>query len=496
MRFPRLCLVALAAGFGVTVEVAAQSLERLRKPQNSALSLPLGQGLDFVHSAEPLGKSRFRLRALNRSQDIVHPTLGAGSAYTGLYGIGYGVSDGMDVTFQLPFFLDSAGGLNKFGTGDPVVGIKWARPARLPAAVYKGFQILIGLPLGFKEEVALDRDGGVRPFSNGALDVGLQMLLDMHLQRLSLFFNGGLFRSGNADVLTQLVYSVGVEFGRTSRWASFNAEYQARVSVAAQSRAAGVLKIGTRIHLFRGVELELNREFGFNDHPVDQATTFGIRTHGFLTGLRRLESHIAIYQPPPKPKRLYEPEQVLRIGILDFAGFESYGAGHRLVEKVKSKLAPHDSLEIVDLASFKGVERGATLSPMEVLDLGRKAGVDVVVTGTVSDYDVDRFSGLKIPFLLELPETEVKVSLRYRVMWFTGPARLEMEAYNQQVWGRGVIRKRPRLLPADRRDITVQRLSAEIEGVHEAALDDLVGNLLASMATQFSWVPPEFDARF
>ena len=134
---------------GLCREAIAQDMSLLRRPRNGAISAPMGQGLDLVHSAEPLGKGRFRLRVMNRSNSIVVPELGAGSVYSGGYGVGYGFSDGMELNFMVPFLLDSAGGLNKYGTGDPVLGIKLSRPGRLPANFYTGYQILLGLPLGF-----------------------------------------------------------------------------------------------------------------------------------------------------------------------------------------------------------------------------------------------------------------------------------------------------------------------------------------------------------
>ena len=485
-------LVVAAALAGLHEPAAAQDLTLLQQPRNSAFSMPVGQGLNFVHSAEPLGKSRFRLRAVNRTQRITVPQLGDGSTYTGLYGIGYGFSNSIDLGLTVPFFLDSVAGLSKYGTSDPVVVVKWATPTKIPAGIYRAFQMSIGLPLGFKGETGIDRVGGVRPFSNEAVDIGLQFLMDLHFSFVSVYLNGGLFRSGNIDVPTQLAYGVGLEQGRRNRWVSFNAEYETRIVTAEQSRAASVFKVGARLHLLRGVELELNREFGFQDYPSNSATTLGIRTHGYLTGRRRLESRIALYQPPPKPKRIYEPEKVLRIAILDFEGFEDYRAGERLTDRIKALLAPHDSLEVVDPKEYSGVRSTGTLSPPEAIQLGRQLGVDVVISGEVSRYDTDRFAGLKVPFVFELPETEVSLTMRYRVMWFTSPTKTEMEAFTQEVSAAGSVRKRLRLLPADRPDITVRRSAQEIESVHEKALDNLVGKLLASMATQFSWIPPDF----
>lgn len=474
-------------------DAGSQELQLLRQRTNSAIAIPAAQGLDLIHGAEPLGKGRFRLRSLNRSHSVAVPELGNGSVYTGYHTIAYGVSNQLDLGLVVPFLLDSAGGFNKYGSGDPVLSVKWARPGAIPAASYTGFQLLLGLPLGYKGEHALDAIGGIRHFSNEALDIGLEGLLDVHFRKLSVLLNGGLFRSGNPEVVTQLVYGIGLEGWRSSRWVSANAEYQARVAFAQQSRADNVLKVGLRLQTVRGIELELAREFGFLDHPTRSLMTVGVRTHGYLTGgRRRFESRVALYKPPPPPKRLYEPDKVLRIAIVGFAGFEEYRAGERLVEKIRTRLEPHDSLEVVDLRAYTGVPQHGVLTPRQSLDLARKLNVDVVLTGLVSEYDVDRFHGLNLPYVLEVPETEVAVGLRYRVMWFADAARTDMEAFTEEVVGRGLLRKRVRLLPADRQDITVSRSAMDLARVHESALDDLAGKLLASMARNFSWIPPDF----
>jgi hypothetical protein len=471
---------------------AAQDLELLQRPTNSAITIPAGQGLDLIGSAEPLGKGRFRLRTLNRSHDVDVPELGNGSAYTGYYSLAYGFSPSIDLSLVVPFLMDSAGGFNKYGTGDPVFGIKWARPGTIPSDTYTALELLIGLPFGYKGEHALDQIGGIRQFSSSAMDMGFQALLDLHFRKVSIFANGGLFRPGNPEVVTQMVYGLGLEAFRGSRWVSANVEYEARIAFASQSRAANVLKFGLRLHAFRGLEIELGREIGFLDHPTRSLTTIGLRTHGYLTGRRRFEPRFSLYQPTPPPKRSYEPDQVLRIAVVDFAGYEQFAAGRRLVDKIRTRLEPHDSLEVVDLAAYTGVPMKGALTPREAIELARKIGVDVVVTGTVSNYHIDRFAGLRVPFVFELPETEVEVGLRYRVMWFASSDRTDMEAFTEQIVGKSSLRKRVRLLPADQRDITVSRTAAELARVHEAALDNVVTNLLASMARSFSWIPPDF----
>ena len=184
---------------------------------------------------------------------------------------------------------------------------------------------------------------------------------------------------------------------------------------------------------------------------------------------------------------------MLRIAIVDFAGFEEFQAGRRLVEKIKTELEPHDSLEVVDVRRYADVPHTGFLKPRQALELARKLNVDVVVTGAVDQFEMNRFAGHQIPYVIYLPEAKVKLELRYRVMEFFDVEKREMQAYSETIAGTGVMRKRPRLIPVDRRDITATASAAELQMVQDAALDDLVGNLLASMAHQFPWVPPDFQ---
>lgn len=498
--------VGLVIGWmGWCQPLVAQNLILLRQPQNAALSLPVGQGLDLLHSAEPLGKGRLRLLMMNRSHNITVAGRGEGSAYTGNYGLAYGLSPALDLSLVLPFYmdtviLDEGESLNKYGNGDLAVGIKWSRPSKIPSNFYMAGQLLIGLPLAYKGAHKLDREIGRIPgplsskvtFSSESIDLGMQLLADLHFRYASVFLNGGYFSSGNAGILPQLVYGVGLEVGRRNRWASFNAEYQARVAFTQESKASGILKLGTKINIIRGIELEFNREYGLLEHPIDAVFTLGLRTHGFLGGGRRLEGRYVLYTPPPPVRRIYQPSQVLRLAIVDFEGFEHYHAGSRLIEKIKTRLEPHDSLEVVDLRRHQGIPRKGYLKPEEAMEIARKLGVDVVVTGTVSTFKVDRFTGVQIPYLIKLPEDRATVGLRYRVLEFFGPNRGQVQAFLDQVDGQSRLRKRVRLLPSGKRDITASATAVELHQIQDKALDDLAGRLLASMAVQFSWMPPDF----
>lgn len=489
----RLATHIFLAALAAAAFAAEPDIALLRRPSNAALSLSLGQGLDLIHGAEPLGRDRFRLRLANRSHAVTVPDLGQGSSYTGLYGLAYGLRPDLDLSLLVPFFMDSAAGLAKYGTGDLILGAKWARPGQVPANTYTAVQLLMSLPLGFKGQTGLDQfQGGVRPFSSQSVDMGLQLAMDLHFRHASLSINGGFYRSGNPQVLPQLVYGAGVETSRRNRRFHLNAEYQSRVAFSRQTQASGVFKTGVRVDIFRGIELELNREFGLLDYPFKSGITFGLRLHGYLTGQRRLEPRHALYQPPPRPKRAYAPQRVMRLAVVDFGGFEEYQAGRRLVEKIKILLAPHDSLEVVDLARYADIPKKGALSAEQAVELARKLGVEVVVTGDVADYRIDRFAGLHVPYVFEAPQTQVEVKLRYRVLSFFSPDKTQMETFTQQVGGTGRLRRQVRLLPAQPRDVTVHTSARELEVVQEAALDDLAGKLLGAMAAQFPWVPPDF----
>ena len=147
----------------------------------------------------------------------------------------------------------------------------------------------------------------------------------------------------------------------------------------------------------------------------------------------------------------------------------------------------------MDLARYAGIPRRGFLKPRQALALARKLGVDVVVTGMVAEYNMDRFAGPQLPFIVHLPETRVDLELRYRVIEFFDEDKSQMHALSETVGGGGLLRKTPRILPTSRRDITSVASAAELQAVQEEALDNLVENLLASMSAQFTWIPPDFQ---
>ena len=75
MKYILSYFVLVVGILGVYQDATAQNMTLMRRPKNGAISPPMGQGLDLVHSAEPLGGGRFRLRIMNRSNSITVPRL-------------------------------------------------------------------------------------------------------------------------------------------------------------------------------------------------------------------------------------------------------------------------------------------------------------------------------------------------------------------------------------------------------------------------------------
>ena len=161
------------------------------------------------------------------------------------------------------------------------------------------------------------------------------------------------------------------------------------------------------------------------------------------------------------------------------------------MEKIKTELEPHDSLEVVDLSRYADIPKEGFLKPRQALELAQKLGIDVVITGLVSSYEVERFAGLQIPFVIDLPEAHVEVGLRYRVLVFDD-TKTQMQAFSNETEGISRFRKGLRLLPPTRRDVTASASAGDLQRVQEEALTNLVSNMLASMASQFNWIPPDF----
>jgi len=467
-----------------------QNWSSIRRPANSTMMPPLGQGLNYVSSAEPLGKGRFRIRMHNRSDAVTVPDVGKGTIFSGHYGIAYGLGNTLEVGLGIPFLMDSIDGLNRYGTGDPVISIKLSRPQKVPSGLYIGSKLLVGLPLGYTGEHALDQFNGTRSFSSGALDMGIQLLGDLHFKFMSIYVNGGYYKSGNPEVLSLVGYGIGTEFWRSNRWLSMNFEYQSKVAFAAESEAQALVKAGLRFTPLNGVEFELNRQIGLLDHPLPSSSSFGLRLHGMLAGGRRLVSRQNDYSPKDKGDGNFEHIDFTRIAFVDFDGFEEFNAGARLVEKVRGSLETFDNITMVDIKRYEDVPHKGYLPPQEALALARKLDVDIVVTGVVDRYEIKRFGGTRIPFLFARPETEIKMGMRFRVIEID-EAGIETHAQTHAVQGVRSEKLGMRFIPYESRNITKNATAMQMNNLQDEVLDDLVGSMLATMVEKSKWLSAE-----
>ena len=486
--------IAVFSAFAVLITIPSfgQDWSLIRRPTNSVLIPPVGQGLDYVSSAEPLGKGRFRVRMHNRSDAVAVPDVGNGNIFSGHYSIAYGLGDAFEVGFGLPFLMDSIDGLNRYGTGDPVVSIKLSRPKKIPNGIYVGSKVLVGLPLGYTGEHALDQFNGTRSFSSGAFDVGFQLLGDLHFTFMSIFINGGYYNSGNRDISNLLGYGIGTEFWRTNRWFSANLEYQSQVAFASRSEAQALFKTGLRFTPLQGVEFELSRQIGLLDHPLPSSTSFGLRFHGAFTGGRRLVARQNDYSSEKEVMDNFDKVDFVRIAFLDFDGFEDFKAGVRLTEKVRNSLEAFDNIQMVDVKRYQDVPHKGYLSPQKAIDLAEKLDVDIIVTGIVDRHEIKRFGGKRIPFLIARPETEIKMAMRFRVIEIDEEG-IDTHAQSHSVEGVRSAKFGMRFLPYESRNITKNLTALEMNNLQDEVLDELVSSMLFTIVDKSKWLSTELS---
>ena len=484
--FLSLCIV-----FSVT-PIFGQKWSSIRRPVNSALVPPLGQGLDYVSSAEPLGRGRFRVRMHNRSNAVSVPEVGKGTIFSGNYGLAYGLGEALELGFSIPFLMDSIDGLNRYGTGDPVLSIKIARPKKIPSGVYFGSKLLVGLPLGYTGEHALDQFDGTRSFSTGAFDFGFQILGDLHFELMSVYLNGGFYKSGNPDVSTLIGYGIGTEFWRNSRWASVNVEYQSQVAFATTSEAQALFKAGLKLTPFRGIEFELSRQVGLLDHPLPTSNAFGLRLHGMIGGGRRLVSRQDVYAPSSGINDNFEYTDSTKVVFIDFDGYEEFSAGARLAEKVRDSLDLYKNITVIDIKKYEDVPQKGYLPPQKALELAKRLDADIVVTGRVDHYEIKRFGGRTIPFLIARPETEISMGMRFRVIEIDD-AGIETHFQTHVVEEMQSAKLGLRFIPYENRNITRNATAMQMNDLQDAVLDELAGNMMATLVERSRLLTPELS---
>lgn len=427
-------------------------------------SLPMGEGLYRIASAEPLGKGGLYLRYASEAYQISVRKVGEGTSLTGHLGLAYGLGNSIDIGLSVPVMFDVAGGLAKYGSGDISTTIKMGFPGKFPSSYYFGFDLSVLHPYGYKGKTALN----VRPYSREGREMSSRMMLDINKDAIGFRANMGyLFSAISRD--PGLMYGGAVEIGRGQVF-TMTAEYWSEPSALGGQTSRAIL--GARMNLWR-LKLEGGIEKGLSDDLPNVTAMAGIRLQPKL-GKGRKRANASVVRVPK------DVETTVRVAVVNLAGFEHQRAGELVAEEIRTKLMRYGHIRLVDVGKDTQF-----LDPDAAMRLAQSANVDVVITGRVLRHEMARASKPNLPLVVGLPQTRAHMAADIRVIDRRDSGKtlsFALEGVGQQ--SRGV-----RMFPTLGDDRTSYLSALEKQRVWTEAVVHMLTDLFDGMQDNFEWFP-------
>lgn len=456
----RLLYIMVMIGLWGSQSMAQVVSDRVSPP----FALPMGEGLYRVGSAEPLGKGGLYLRYASEAYQISVRKVGEGTSVTGHLGLAYGLGNSVDIGLSVPVMFDVAGGLAKYGSGDITTTLKFGFPSRFPSPYYFGFDVSVLHPYGFKGRTALN----VRPYSREGREISSRMMLDINKDAIGFRANAGYLISAISRD-PGLMYGGAVEVGRGQVF-TMTAEYWSEPSALGGQTSRAIL--GARMNLWR-LKLEAGIEKGLSDDLPDVTAMAGIRIQPKLgNGRKHINSSIVRV-----PK---DTETTIRVAVVNLAGFEHHRAGELVAEEIKTKLSRYGHIRLVDVGADTKF-----LDPDAAMRLAQNANVDVVITGRVGRYELERASKPNLPLVVGLPQTRAHLAADIRVIDRRDNGKVlsfSLNGVGQQ--GRGV-----RMFPTSGDDRTSYLSALDKQRVWTEAIVQMLSELFDGMHDNFEWFP-------
>ena len=171
--------------------------------------------------------------------------------------------------------------------------------------------------------------------------------------------------------------------------------------------------------------------------------------------------------------------ETLRVAVVNCGGLEQTGAGKKVGEQLRTVLSAYNNVRIVPLREdpvFLNLD-GAT-------DLAGASGADLVITGLVLKYDLERMPSAQIPLVVGFPKTTAYVEADVRVV----EPRKRAMVLSGRMSGRGERGQGIRLLPTSSDDQLTYLGAVEKEQLRDEAVQKLVTNIVLSMRPNFKWL--------
>jgi len=433
----------------------------------SPFPIPMAEGLFRVSSAEPLGKGGFNIRYLTEAYQISVGKVGEGTSFTGHLGLGYGLTNSLDFTASLPLMLDIAGGLAKYGTGDIVTAFKLGFPSRFPSGYYGGLEISATHPYGYKGRQALN----VRPYSRSTREISTRVLFDVNREAVGFRLNLGYLLSSSMRT-PGVMLGGAVEIGRGQIFTATAEYWQEPGMTGGQTRRA---LLGAHMNLW-WLRLEAGVEKGLSNDLPSVAGVAGLRVHTTIGGKAKKAFG-------GRTRRLPTAKDVstaVRVAVVNFSGFEHQKAGESVAARIKTALGRYGHIRVVDVGG--GAE---FLDPDTALRMAQLSQADVVITGRILRYEMDRTSRPNLPLVVGFPQTQALMEADVRVV----DRRENQEVLAAHLSGAGRQGRGVRLFPTSGDNRTDYLNVIEKERVWEEAIQQVVNGLLEEMAQNFTWFP-------
>lgn len=455
-----LFMIIMAMGLWPNLADAQVVSDRVSPP----FSLPMGEGLYRIASAEPLGKGGIYLRYASEAYQISVRKVGEGTSLTGHLGLAYGLGNSVDIGISLPVMFDVAGGLAKYGSGDIMTTLKFGFPSRFPSPYYFGFDFSVLHPYGYKGRTALN----VRPYSREGREMSSRVMLDINREAIGFRANVGYLFSAVSRT-TGLMYGGAVEVGRGQVF-TMTGEYWSEPSAIGGQTKRAIL--GARMNLWR-LKLEAGVEKGLSDDLPDVTAMAGIRVQPKLGGDRKRQNASIVRVPK-------DIETAVRVAVVNLAGFEHQRAGELVAQEIKTRLGRYGHIRLVDVGSDTKF-----LDPDAAMRLAQDANVDVVITGRVLRHEMARGSKPNLPLVVGLPQTRAHMAADVRVIDrrnSSNPLSFSLEGVGQQ--SRGL-----RMFPTSADDRTSYLSALDKKRVWTEAIVHMLGDLFQGMEDNFDWFP-------
>jgi hypothetical protein len=390
--------------------------------------------------------------------------VGEGTSVTGHMGLAYGLGNKVDIGISVPVLFDIAGGLAKYGTGDITTSMKFGFQNRYPSPYYLAVDFSVLHPYGYKGRQALN----VRPYSRSSREFASRFMFDLNKDAIGFRANAGyLILSGNRS--KGLMYGGAVEVGRGQVF-TLTLEYLKEPNFLGGHTERAIL--GGRMNLWR-FKIEAGLEKGLSSDLPDVTAIAGIRLNPRLGEGRKRQGSELVRAPK-------DMSQTIRVAVVNMSGFEYQRAGIQVADEIKTTLSRYANIRIVDVG-----DAAEFLDPDAAMRLAQSANVDIVITGRVLRYEMERGAKANVPLVVGLPQTRALLAADIRIV----DRRENGKVVAFSLTGTGVQNQGVRMFPTSGDDRTSYLSALDKERIWTQAIQHMLTNLFAGMRENFNWFP-------